>query len=150
MATIRQLMLRYGRYSLPGDFFYHRLWHDRLREIGFVVTCLEKLDAHHVWRIRLRGTLKAQAHLLVSQPVGKKALAAENPMVKQLELQIRRIAAELGSPIRQDHLEIEHSGKTFQISFIWPMGNPGRLRRTEKRPDAFCFHVRAWVRRNRN
>ena len=150
MPAIRTLMLRYGRYYVSPDLFYQRLWYERLREIGFVVTCLEKLDAHHVWRIRLRGTLKAQAHLLVSKPAGKKVMDCEDPMTKQLELEVRRIARDLGGPIPGDHLEIERTGKCFQIAFIWRFGTPGRLFRTEKKPDGFGFHIRAWTRQNRN
>lgn len=148
--TLQAIMVKYGKYYVGPDLFYHRLWRDRLREIGFVVTCLEKLDAHHVWQIRLRGTLRAQTSLLMSKPAGQKILASEEPLTKQLELELRRIAKEMGSPIQRDHLNLTRTGKLFEVSFIWPPGKAGRLLRMEKKPDAFSFHMRFWLRRSWN
>ena len=148
--TLQAIMVKYGKYYVGPDLFYQRLWRDRLREIGFVVTHLEKLDAHHVWQIRLRGTLTAQTNLLMSKPAGEKTLASEEPLTRQLELEIRRIAKEMGSPMQSDHLNIARTGKLFEVSFIWPPGKPGRLLRKEKKPDAFSFHIRSWLRRNPN
>ena len=143
-------MTKYGKYYVPPDLFYQRLWRERLREIGFVVTRLEKLDAHDVWHIRLRGTLAAQNYLLLSKSAGQKVLRSADPVTRQLQLEIRRMASEMGSLISKDHLEVTRQGKCFEISFIWPPGRPGRLLRTEKKPDAFSFHIRSWLRKNRN
>ena len=69
-ASIRKFFARYGRYHAPRGTFYHRQLRDRLAEIGFKVLSVERVDSHPLWRIRLKGSLKVQAHLLISQPAG--------------------------------------------------------------------------------
>ncbi|MHB8522270.1 MAG: hypothetical protein ACYDH9_16140 [Limisphaerales bacterium] len=67
-AALRRFCARFGACRVPRGFFYHRQIWQRLAVIGFRVLSIERLATHPVWRIRLKGTLAAQADLLLSQP----------------------------------------------------------------------------------
>ena len=141
-------MRRCGTYYHSADFFYHELWKDRLRQAGFRVITINKIECHHVWDIRLCGTLSAQCYLLLTKPVPKRP--CEDLLLKQLRLEIQHIAKDLGPPIKADCMSVTRIGGRFRVSFIWPLGKPGQLLEKDKKPAAFSFLIRPWVRRNRN
>jgi hypothetical protein len=139
-----------GIYYHSGDFFYQELWRDRLRSIGFRIVYVEKCFIHHVWDIRLCCTLTAQAYLLVSKPVAQRSWSEKDVLVKQLLSEIKLIAKDLGAPIKSDCLSVGRNGAYFRACFIWPLGKPGRLLKKDKKPDAFGFLIRPWLKKNRN
>jgi len=63
---LKTILLKSGRYYRSAALFYHELWREHLRQMGFVVISVEKLDAHDLWVIRLRITSSAQLNLLFS------------------------------------------------------------------------------------
>jgi len=92
-VELKQLLRKCGRYYQAGDLIYHRLWREKFRQLGFRVIAVEKLDCHHVWDIRLRGSLSAQSYLLLSKPVPNRALAGEkNLQEEQLKAEIKQFA----------------------------------------------------------
>src|SRR5262245_14492518 len=97
---VEKVMRQAGTYFHPADFFYHELWRDRLREIGFPVISIERLPHHPVWRIRLRGTLAAQTFLLITKPMPKRNAWATDPLLAQLKSEIQRLAKEMGKAIK--------------------------------------------------
>ncbi len=147
---LKRILQRCGAYYHSADLFYHELWKQRLANIGFRVLSIEKFPYHHVWRIRVCGSLSAQTYLLVSKPVPKKLVWSEDRLTKQLESELQRIANDLGPPIKKDCLGVSRTGQYFRLSFIWPKGKAGCLLKKEKRPEAFSFLIRPWLRRNRN
>jgi len=147
---LQRILCRCGAYYHPGDLFYQELWKQRLSQIGFRVLSVEKLWLHEVWDIRLCGNLTVQTYLLISQPAAKQDLYATEPLLKPIRAEIQRLARELGPPIKSDCLNVVRSGAYFRVTFIWPVGRPGRLLKKEKKAEAFSFLIRAWVRRNRN
>ncbi len=119
--------------------------------IGFRVLLVQKLSLHEVWEIRLCGGLAAQTYLLVSKPVPKKDVWATDLMRKQLQSEIHQIAKDLGLSIQRDCITVVRTSSAyFKAAFIWPMGKPGMLLKREKKPEAFSFLIRPWLRRNRN
>ena len=147
---LERILRRCGAYYHPADLFYHELWRDRLREIGFSVISVERLPHHPVWEIRLRGSLAAQAHLLLTRPVPKAHAFTEDLLVPQITSEIRRIAKNLGKPIKRDCVGVSRNGAYFRVSFLWPLGRPGLLLNREKRAEPFSFLIRPWLRRSRN
>jgi hypothetical protein len=111
---------------------------------------VEKCFVHHVWDVRLFCTLTAQTYLLVSKPVAKPHWSEKEILVKQLLSEIRLIAKDLGAPIKSDCLSVGRNGPYFRVTFIWPLGKPGRLLKKDKKPDPFSFLIRPWVKKNRN
>ncbi len=149
-ALLNKILRHYGAYYRPPDLFYQQLWKQRLMDIGLRVLAVERLPYHPVWYLRLRGTLAAQAYLLISKPVSARVARADDPLCKQLASEIHQIAKDLGSPIRRDCLGVLRIGTYFRVSFIWPLGNPGCLLNQAKKPEAFSFFIRRWLRRLRN
>ena len=147
---LQRILRRCGAYYHSGDLFYQELWKQRLHQIGFRVISVERLPYHHVWDIRLYCTLTAQTYLLVSKPVPKQYASAKEVLLKQLQSEIQQIAQDLGPPIKSDCISVARTGAYFRVSFLWPVGRPGRLLKKEKRAEAFSFLIRPWVRRNRN
>jgi hypothetical protein len=147
---LNKILLRCGAHYQSGDLFYQRLWRERLRSIGFRVLLVQKLFIHEVWEIRVCGNLAAQTYLLVSKPIPKKHAWSNEVLVKQLQAELHQIAIDLGLPIRRDCLTVIRTGAYFQASFIWPKGKPGLLLKKEKKPEAFSFLIKPWLRRNRN
>lgn len=119
--------------------------------IGFRVLLVQKLSMHEVWEIRVCANLAAQTYLLISKPVPKKDIWSADPMRKQLQSEIHQIAKDLGLPIQRDCITVARSGGAyFTIAFIWQRGRPGMLLKKAKKPQAFSFLIRPWLRRNRN
>ena len=147
---LSKVLRRCGAYHHGPELFYQELWKQRMVQIGFRVLLVEKLDLHHVWQIRLCGGLAAQTYLLVSKPIPKRYLGAKDILLKQLRSEIQEIASELGPPIKTDCVSVARTGAYFHVSFIWPVGKPGLLLKKEKKPEAFSFFIRPWLRRNRN
>ncbi len=147
---LERILRRCGAYYHSGDFFYHELWRDSLREIGFYVISVERFPYHPVWEVRLRGSLAAQTHLLVTRPVPKRDLDAENLLIRQLKGEVRQIGKDLGVPIKPDCVGVSRTGAFFRVSFVWPRGRPGLLLKQEKRTEPFSFLIRPWLRRSRN
>jgi hypothetical protein len=145
-----RILRRCGAYYHSGDLFYQELWKQRLGQIGFRVLSVEKLPLHHVWDIRVCGSLTAQTYLLLSKPVPSKHSWVKDPLPKQLQSEIHEIARDLGLPIRRDCILVVRTGAYFGASFIWPLGKPGRLLKKAKRAEAFSFLIRPWLRKNRN
>jgi hypothetical protein len=149
-TQLKQVLLKSGRYYRSAAFFYHELWREHLREIGFIVISVEKLDAHDLWTIRLGITSSAQLHLLLStKPTGQLKEGNER-LVHELRARVRRLANIMGPPIRSDYLTVQRSGAYCTVAFIWKPGSPGRLGRKVKKPSAFSFLIRPWLKRNAN
>jgi hypothetical protein len=149
-ALLEKILRRCGAYYHSADLFYQELWHQALSRIGFRVISVEKLPYHELWDIRCYGTLAAQSYLLVTIPVSKPHFCAKDIVLKQLHAEIQRIAKDLGSVIRRDCIHVGRKGAYFRITFIWPLGKPGRWVKPEKKAEAFSFLIRPWLRRNRN
>jgi hypothetical protein len=147
---LSRVMIQAGKYYRSSDLFYQRLWRERMRHLGFHVIFVEKAFAHHLWVLRLRGTLQAQCHLLVSKPPAKKKPTNVEPFETELGAEIQRIAMEMGPRVPAAHLETVRSGAYFTIAFIWPCGQPGKLLSQPKKPQAFSFLIRPWLRRIKN
>jgi hypothetical protein len=149
-ALLQKILRRCGAYYQSGDLFYQRLWHQRLSQIGFRVISVEKLPYHELWAIRCYGTLAAQSYLLLTIRVSRPHFSAKDSVLKQLHAEIQRIAKDIGAPIRRDCIHVGRKGAYFRITFIWPLGKPGRWIKPEKKAQGFSFFIRPWVRRNRN
>jgi hypothetical protein len=147
---VEKVMLKAGAYFHPADFFYHELWRDHLREIGFRVISVERLRHHPLWRIRLRATLAAQTFLLITRPMPKKNACATDPQVAQLKSEIQRLAKEMGKAIKSDCIGVCREGAYFRVAFLWPMGREGLLLKKEKSAAPFSFLIQPWLRRTRN
>jgi hypothetical protein len=63
-ASIGKYLMKYGRYYVSANLFYHRQLHERLREKGFKVISIQKLATHPVWDRRPDG----QALVPVAKP----------------------------------------------------------------------------------
>jgi hypothetical protein len=118
--------------------------------MGFRVISVSKLPYHELWDIRCYGSLSAQSYLLLTIPVAKPCFCAKDIVLKQLCVEIRRIAKELGASIGRDCIHVDRKGAYIRITFIWPLGKPGRWVKSEKKAEAFSFLIRPWLRRNRN
>lgn len=149
-AFLERILRGCGAYYQSGDLFYQRLWHQLLGHIGLRVISVEKLQYHDLWDIRCYGTLATQSYLLLTIPVSKPNLCAKDIVLKQLRAEIHRIAKDLGAKIRRDCIHVSRKGAYFRITFIWPLGKPGRWVKPEKKAEAFSFLIRRWLRRNRN
>ncbi len=147
---LERILRRCGAYYHSSDLFYHELWRDRLREIGFYVISVERMPHHPVWEIRLRGSLTAQTYLLVTKRVPQAHACADDLLVPQLKSEIRQIAKDLGKTIKSDCVGVTRNGAYFRVSFLWPLGRPGLLLNREKRAEPFSFLIRPWLRRSRN
>jgi hypothetical protein len=147
---VKRVLLRCGRYYQGAELFYQRLWKQHFNQLGFRVILVEKYEYHHLWRIRLRGSLTTQSYLLLSKSVSPKFWHAPDVQEKQLAAEVRRIAEEMGLPIKRDCLSVSRTGAYFQVSFLWPKGRPGLLLRSEAKPEAFRFLIRPWLRLIRN
>jgi hypothetical protein len=147
---LQKILRRCGAYYHSADLFYQELWKQRLVHIGFRVLSVEKLPYHHLWDIRLCGSLTAQTYLLVSKPVLKRYAGTKELLLHQLRSEIQQIAKDMGPPIKTDCVGVSRSGAYFRASFIWPVGRPGLLFKKEKKAEAFSFLIRPWLRKNRN
>jgi hypothetical protein len=152
-ASIRKFFARHGRYRAPTGTFYHRQLRERLTEIGFKVLSIERLDSHPLWRIRLKGSLGVQAHLLISQPAGLFDLSKSHGLLeRQLTKYIQRILKQLGQPVRKDEVVVVRSGVYVHVAFVWPLGTPGVVARSRKEihPFQVSLILRRWLREKRN
>ena len=147
---LKKILRRCGTYYQSGDLFYQRLWHQHLSRIGFRVISVEKLPYHQLWDIRLFGSLKAQSYLLLTKPVAKRYLWAKDLLLKQLHLEVQQVAKDFGAFIRRDCIHVARKGAYLRVTFIWPLGKPGRWVKPEKKAEAFSFLIRSWLRRSRN
>jgi hypothetical protein len=149
-AQLKQVLRKSGRYYQSPGFFYHRLWRQHLRQLGFYVASVEKRSYADCWHIRVRITSSSQLNLLVSSAPAPKRPAGRDPLEHQLRAIVRHLASEMGHPIRNDYLQVQRTGHYCLLVFIWPPGRPGRLQREEKTPAAFSFLIRPWLKRNLN
>src|SRR5437870_3545932 len=99
---LQRILHRSGLYYRSADLFYQQLWKQRLANIGLRVTSVERLEHHPVWDIRFYADLAAQTYLLVSKAVPKKCGGAQDLLSSQLRSEIRKIAKDLGAPIKAD------------------------------------------------
>jgi hypothetical protein len=152
-VSIRKFFARFGRFRAPSGTFYHRQLRDRLTEIGFQVLSVERVDSHPLWRIRLKASLKVQAHLLISQPAGLFDLSKSHGLLeRQLTKYIHRILNQLGQPVRKDEIVVVRSGAYVHVAFVWPLGTPGVVGRAPKEHHPFqvSLVLRRWLREQRN
>jgi hypothetical protein len=147
---LERIMRKCGTYYHSADFFYHELWRDRLRQIGFRVIYIERIPQLPCWRIRLCGSLAVQAYLLVTKPMTKARAASRDPLLAQLKAEVREIAADLGRPMKNDEIELGREGAYFTLAFIWPPGKPGMWLPKPKRISPFSLLIRPWLRRAKN
>lgn len=113
-------MRRAGHYYEPAQFLFHKLWRNEFLQMGFRVICIEKIQYHPVWFIRLRGTASAQNYLLLNRPLAKPIKADDDRtdlMLLQLKAEIRRIASLLGPQVKSDDILMLREGGVF-FSFI--------------------------------
>jgi len=122
----------------------------RLANIGLRVISIERLPYHPVWHVRLRGNLSAQIYLLVGTPSPSMLDHSKDPLSKQLESEIHQMAKDMGHAIKKDCLTVVRTGPYFQASFIWPKGKTGLWIKQNKKPEAFSYLIRPWLRKNRN
>ncbi|MCI0541094.1 MAG: hypothetical protein L0Z50_38315 [Verrucomicrobiales bacterium] len=132
-AHLRELMVRHGRYFIPANWFYHLWLAQRFTELGFFVTSVEKHPFHHLWEIRLRGSVTAQ--------VDPEILLAKKT---------REILRDLGHPVPRDYVTVVRNGPYFIVALICQMGTAGRWARTAKCPHPFSMLIRHWFRMQRN
>ena len=147
---LEKILRQCGAYYHSGDFFYHELWRERLRQIGFRVISVERGPHHPVWHIKLFGTLAAQAYLLVAKPMSKRNARARDPLLAQLKSEVQQLAKDMGQPIKSDCVSVGRTGPYFRVGFLWPLGKDGLLLNKEKQTEAFSFLIRPWLRKNRN
>ncbi len=148
--VLLKILRRSGAYYHPGALFYHELWAQRLANLGLRVISIERLPYHPVWDLRLRGTLSAQTFLLASKPSPKKLCGAQDLVCVQLTSEVRQMAKDLGCRIAWDCLSVIRTGTYFRVSFVWPLGKAGIWLKREKKPAAFTFFIRRWLRKCRN
>jgi hypothetical protein len=149
-ALLARILRRCGAYYHSADLFYQELWKQRLVNIGLRVLRVEKLKWHHVWDLRVCCNLTAQTYLLVSKPVPKRYLGTHDVLLKQFRSELQEIANELGAPIKRECITVVRHGAYLEASFIWPLGKPGLLLKTQKRPETFSFLISPWLKRSRN
>jgi hypothetical protein len=149
-SLLEKILRRCGAYYQSGDLFYQQLWHQHLSRIGFRVISVEKLPYHELWDIRLFGSLTAQSYLLLTKPVAKPHLWAKDLLLKQLHLEVQQAAKDFGAPMRRDCIHVARKGAYVRVTFIWPLGKPGRWVKPEKKAEAFSFLIRPWLRRSCN
>lgn len=147
---LARILLKCGRYYQSAALFYQELWRQRLRQIGFHVISVEKLNAHELWVIRIRITASAQLYLLSTRVAARKLMKAEDPFVHQLAAEVLMLAGAMGPPILKDYLTVTRTGAYCTLAFIWPRGRPGLLLRKEMITDAFSFYIKTWLREQRN
>ncbi len=147
---LKSFLLKCGSYYQSAELFYQRQWRQRLRQIGFRVISVKKMDGHHLWEIRLCCNLSAQSYLLLSKPVPKKLFAANDLLECQIKAEFRLISKDLGLVIKNDEITVTRNGAHMRVGFLWPKGRAGVLRKKEKRIEAFPFLIRRWLRRVRN
>ena len=129
------------------------LFRSRLTEIGFKVLSVERLNSHPLWRIRLKGSLQVQAHLLISQSAALFDLSKSHGLLeRQLAKYIQRILKQLGQPIRKDEIVVVRSKAYVHVAFVWPLGTPGVVGRLPKdiHPFQVSLILRHWLREQRN
>ncbi|MHB8519954.1 MAG: hypothetical protein ACYDH9_04275 [Limisphaerales bacterium] len=150
---MRKFLARFGVYRVPRGLFYHRQMWQRLTVIGFRVLSIERLATHPVWRIRLKGTLAAQADLLLSQPPSIRVCArSQHWLEQQLKEWMQKILKHLGQAVPSGEIVVVRSGTYIQVTFVWPMGGPGVLAASPKHghPLQVSLVVRRWLRWQRN
>ena len=74
----------------------------------------------------------------------------KNLQEEQLKTEIKQFAMELGCPINSDCIQVARNGAYFRLAFIWPRGQPGQLSPKGKKPHAFTFLIRKWLRQVSN
>jgi len=148
---LNKILRRCGAYYHGSELFCQEMFKLRLISIGFRILRIEKLPLHNVWDIRVCCSLAAQTYLLVSKPVSKRHFGTTEVLLKQFRTEIQELAREMGPRIKADFITVARTGKAYlQASFIWPMGTPGLLLKEERKPEAFSFEIKPWLRRNRN
>jgi len=147
---LKRVLLECGSYYQSADLFYQRQWRQRLHQIGFRVISVKKMDAHHLWDIRLVCNLNAQSYLLLSKPVPNKLLAAKDLLERQVKAEVLLMAQDLGFAIKRDEITVLRKGAYLRVSFLWPKGRAGSLLKKEKKVEAFPFLIRRWLRCVRN
>jgi hypothetical protein len=102
------------------QYFYHHRLHERLAALGFRVISIERLDTHPVWHVRVKGSLDAQAKLLLGKLYSSKRPSAWDSgklMEEQLKAELRSILKELGQAVKADELNVVRYGGYFQLVF---------------------------------
>ena len=146
-SLLRKLLPTHGRYFVPANWFYHLWLVQRFTELGFLVTSVEKHSAHHLWEIRMRGSLTAQAGLL---------MGAQLNIWKPPDLEIlvakrtREILGDMGHPVPRDYVTVVRNGPYFIVALICQMGRAGRWARTARCPEPFSMVIRPWLRTQKN
>jgi hypothetical protein len=149
-SLLQRILRCAGAYYHSADLFYHEIWKQRLEQIGFRVRSVEKLPYHQVWEIRLRGTLSAQAHLLLSRPAPKRLAGSQELLLGQLRSEIQEIALDFGPPVKPDCISVARNGRYIRAGFIWPPGKPGLLLTKNKKAGSFSRLIRPWLHKKRN
>ena len=148
-AQAKKIMLAYGTFYRSARFFYHRLLQDRLKDLGFRVVWVEREKHDPLWVVRLFGNLEVQGHLLLSIPVPRNRIK-QVTVEYQVTTAVQHIVKECGYPIRRDEISVVRQGAYFHVGILWPFGQPGRLSRKSRQPDAFSIGIRALLKKNRN
>lgn len=79
-----------------------------MRRLGFKVSCIIKLDHHHVWDMRLRASTKLN-----------------DKTVRWLRRELRKLCAVHGPALKAGELTIVRDGSLLELAFIWPTGEAG-------------------------
>ena len=140
-ASLIKFLIKYGRYYQPARYFYHRQLGQRLREMGFRVRSIDRLETHSVWRVRLKQTDSCLDFLRPYRLLEPK-----------LKVQIRCALKDLGHGIPAAEIVVAGYGVYFQIAFVWPLGSAGTWQPPSDHPNPFDVSLmfRGWLREKRN
>jgi hypothetical protein len=77
-------------------------------------------------------------------------MASDKMLEAQLKAEVQRLAQEMGPAIKTDSISVDRHGQYLRVAFLWSRGKPGLLMRKTKKPEAFTFLIRPWLRQVRN
>ena len=140
-ASIGKYLIKYGRYYVSANLFYHRQLHERLRAMGFKVISIQKLATHPVWELRLKAD---DYRLGFLRPFGL--------IEPKLKTQVRLILKHLGQATKGAEIDVMRSGDYLQVAFLSQMGRPGvwRPQSSQTAPIRVSLILRRWLRAKRN
>jgi hypothetical protein len=151
----KQFMAKYGRHVEPGRLFFHLRLRERLEALGFRVISIQRLDAHPVWELRVKGSLDAQTKLLLGKSHSGKRPASWGSLEvieQRLKAEMHTILKSLGRAVNADELNVVRYGGYFQVVFVRPMGQPGKWYAQPQRPHPLQVSgvVQRWIKAQRN
>ena len=128
---------------------------EHLEPLGFKVISIERGLVPAVWRLRLKATLQAQAHLLLGRTYRARTLSRTKlteHLTAWLKAELRSLLVDLGRGKRSGKLVVAGRGACFEANFVLPVGSPGLWRPTWGRAHPFRVPgiVQDWLKPQRN